>query len=278
MGYELMVGFLNAKGHTGVFDDMFRRLRAMIDRVLIVGYGIVGHNLSKELAALSPVVYDKYKGMDERVPGMRYDLAFICVDTPRTEDCPCDTSEVMDAILHNDAETFVIKSTVLPGTTDRLCAETGKPCVFSPEYYGGTQHANAYDYRYSILGGKREPCVKVIQKLQQVYDGRHTFRITDATTAELTKYMENAFLATKVSFCQQFFDIAQSLGVCYEELRELFVLDPRVNPSHTFVSREHPWWSSHCLDKDVPAIADAFDAPLIRAVVDYNESRKAMHE
>ena len=64
------------------------------------------------------------------------------------------------------------------------------------------------------------------------------------------------------------------MDVDYEELRELFVLDPRVNPSHTFVDRMHPYWSSHCLDKDVPAIANAYKAPLLQEVIKFNENTK----
>ena len=86
--------------------------------------------------------------------------------------------------------------------------------------------------------------------------------------------MENSFLATKVSFCQQFWNIANEIGVDYEELRELFVLDPRVNPSHTFVYDDHPYWDSHCLNKDVPAIADAYNAELLNAVIAFNEKQK----
>ena len=116
--------------------------------------------------------------------------------------------------------------------------------------------------------------MKVVQILQRVYDGTHSFRITDARTAELAKYMENSYLAMKVSFCQQFYDIAGKTGVCYEELRELFVLDPRVEASHTFVYRDRPYWDSHCLNKDVPAIAKAYDAPLLLDMIAFNEARK----
>ena len=63
--------------------------------------------------------------------------------------------------------------------------------------------------------------------------------------------MENSYLATKVSFCQQFYNLAEQIGVDYEELRELFILDPRVNPSHTFVYRDKPYWDTVCLNKDV---------------------------
>jgi len=241
--------------------------------VLIVGNGVVGSNLALELSALEPDMYDKYKGEDGRNLG-GYEVAFICVDTPRTEDSACDVSEVRNAIMENDADLYVVKSTVLPGTTEMLMSETGKRIVFSPEYYGATQHCNNHDYEFTILGGAKGDCARVVQLLQRVYDGRHEFRITDARTAELAKYMENAWLAAKVSFCCQFCDIADSIGVAYEELRELFILDPRVNPSHTFVYRDHPYWESHCLDKDVRAVGDEFDAPLIKAIVAFNEAKK----
>ncbi len=244
-------------------------------RTLIIGYGTVGSNLSHELARLCPDVCDKYKGIDERHG--RYDVAFVCVDTPLA-DGTLDVIEVEAAIRDNDAEVYVIKSTVLPGTTDRIREETGKRVVFSPEYYGSTQHANGRDrtitYDFTILGGEKADCVQVVQLLQEVYDGRHSFRITDAKTAELTKLTENSWIATKVSFCNQIFDVAEQCGVCYEELRELFLLDPRVNPSHTYVYRDHPWWDSHCLNKDVPAIARAYDAPLLDAVIAFNAERR----
>ena len=216
--------------------------------VLIIGVGTVGGNLSRELAALQPQLYDKYKGFDTRQGGAHYDAAFVCVDTPGTD---CDITEVRAAIMEHDADVFVIKSTVLPGTTERLKRESGKAVIFSPEYYGGTQHCNNFSFPFTILGGEKEACVKVVQILQSVYDGRHM----------------------KVSFCQQFFDIAEKAGVCYEELRELFVLDPRVEPSHTFVYRDKPYWDSHCLNKDVPAIAGAYDAPLLNDIIAFNEAR-----
>lgn len=245
-------------------------------RVLIIGHGTVGSNLEREIQKLKPDVVDKYKREDTREPGLRYDLAFVCVDTPRTEESECDMSEIWNAIEENDADIFVVKSTILPGTTMRLNMELGKRVIFSPEYYGGTQHCNNFEFDFTILGGDRESCLVVIQILQNVYDGRHQFRITDSTTAELVKYMENSFLATKVSFCNQFYDIAEQVGVDYEELRELFVLDPRVNPSHTFVYRDHPYWDSHCLNKDVPAIANTYDASFLKGVIMYNEHAKAI--
>lgn len=248
--------------------------------VLVVGYGVVGHNLARDIRVLNPDIYDKYKPLhNTKKDGVKYDIAFICVDTPYVDaENVCDTTEVEKAIIENDAEIYVIKSTILPGTTEKLIEKTGKNILFSPEYYGGTQHCNNFRFDFTILGGNKDCCRKVVQALQKVYDGRHTFRITDSRTAELTKYMENSFLATKVSFCIQFHEIAKKAGVAYEELRELFLLDPRVNKSHTFVYDDKPYWDSHCLNKDVPAIASAFDAKLLQSVIEYNNAIKCANK
>lgn len=274
--YKVMINYVSGERRCGKFEDIFTwgEERIYPSDILIIGYGTVGHNLEKELFKLKPAIYDKYKNKDTRFND-KYNIAFVCVDTPNNENSFCDLTEVKNAIEENNADIFILKSTILPGSTEKLCEETSKIILFSPEYYGGTQHCNNFEFDFTILGGDKEACYKVIQKLQQVYDGRHTFHVTDAKTAELAKYMENSWLATKVSFCNQFCNIAEDIGVNYEELRELFILDPRVNPSHTFVYRDHPYWDSHCLNKDVPAIAETYDAKLLKDVIKFNEEQKA---
>lgn len=242
---------------------------------LIVGYGVVGHNLADELKKLNPDIVDKYKTEFNTKRDIVYDVAFICVDTPYVSDKKvCDVAEVENAINENEAKVYVIKSTILPKTTQLLKERTGKRIVFSPEYYGGTQHCNNFTFDFTILGGSKNDCLYVQQLLQNVYDGRHIFKIVDSVTAELNKYMENAFLATKVSFCIQFYEICKKLGVNYEDLRECFILDKRLGESHTFVYEDTPYWDSHCLNKDVPAIAETYDAELLKAVIDFNKKMK----
>lgn len=277
--YNFMRDGKQLKDLSGPFENIIPWCENRLNKnnILIVGYGVVGQNLSNELKLLNPVIYDKYKYIGFNNINKKYHIAFICVNTPKIENELCDISEVRNAILANDADIYVVKSTVLPGTIDQLIEETHKNIIFSPEYYGETQHANNYDFDYTILGGDSKICSEVVQLLQKIYDGRHKFYITDTKTAELVKYMENSFLATKVSFCQQFFNIAEQIGVNYEQLRELFILDPRVNPSHTFVYRDQPWWDSKCFNKDVPAIAETFEAPLLKNVIDFNEQQKNLH-
>lgn len=243
--------------------------------VLIVGVGNIGSRLYKEYSRLSPDRHDPYKGYDEKRE-IRYDFVFIATDTPMKENGSCDLSQVRQALDETDAEVYVVRSTIPPGTTEKLRAETGKRIVFSPEFYGTTQHSDekSFDFSFTILGGAKEDCNAVVQLLQEVYDARHRFRITDSTTAELTKYMENCLLATRVSFCVQFWEIAKEYGVSYPEMREVLLNDERFSRAHTFVYDRHPYWESHCFDKDLRAIVAAADAPLIEGVIRYNERCK----
>ena len=248
----------------------------MKKKVLIVGVGNVGSNLYDEIGKLEPDRYDPYKGFFEKRDG-KYDFAFICVDTPQVDGGVADLTYVKAAMDETDAEIYVLKSTVPPKTTEELKKKTGKRIVFCPEYYGTTQHCNNFDFAFTTVGGDKADCNEVVQLLQDVYDARHKFCITDSTTAELAKYMENCFLATKVSFCVQFWELANRYGVNYPELRELFLNDPRVSKSHTFVYDDHPYWESHCLDKDTAAIiadAGAGGTAFVRAVVEYNKKCK----
>ena len=240
--------------------------------ILIIGYGVVGHNLARDLEKLQPDIYD-LKLEDKRKS--HYDFAFVCIDTKKMDTIDAPIDDLVDCIKNNNADIFIIKSTILPGSTEKLKELTGKRIVFSPEYYGGTQHCNNFEFNFTILGGDKKDCLAVQQLLQNVYDARHTFRIVDSKTAELAKYMENSWLATKVSFCNQFYNIAKENDIDYETLRELFILDPRVNPSHTFVYDEHPYWSSHCLNKDVPTIAKWGNAELLQAIIKFNEKQKS---
>ena len=243
----------------------------MHNKILIIGYGVVGKNLEKELEKMDPDICDKYQNIHSKQP--YHDFGFICVNTPLRNNA-LDISEVKAAILENECGIYIAKSTCPVGTIDNLKQETGKRIVFSPEYYGETQHCNNYDFNFTILGGAKEDCQEVVQVLQNVYDGRHHFHIVDARTAELAKFMENSWLATKVTFCNAFFRAAEREGVSYEELRELFLLDPRVNPSHTFVYRDHPYFQSKCLDKDVPAAASQLESEFLHKILEINDGYK----
>ncbi len=223
--------------------------------ILIIGYGVVGKNMHKifpEAAVIDPNATIWPERDDET-----YDVGFVCVPTEALPDGRADVSIVLAAVAeHQDCEVLCIKSAVSPGTT-QLLIDLGRRIVVSPEYFGATQHANAVDYNFVILGGNPEDTIRVALAYQEVKTGDFRFGQTDATTVELVKYMENAWIATKVTFCNEFANIAKAFGVHYSVLRELWLEDPRVSRSHTFVYPDDPGWDSHCLNKDVSAIIAA---------------------
>ena len=239
--------------------------------VLIIGKGVVGSNLGEELSVLAPDYSDPPLGIKPK--NKRYKFGFVCVDTP-LKDGTLDISIVKSAIVENDCDIYVIKSTVPVGFTDKIAGETGKKILFSPEYYGSTQHANSKTFDFTILGGNKDVAHETQQLLQKVYSAYHSFMIVDAKTAELAKLMENAWIATKVTFCCEFAKAAAETGVDYTTLREAFLKDPRVSASHTFVYDETPFWDSHCLNKDVVCAANQLEIELLKYIVEINDKSK----
>ncbi len=248
-------------------------------KILIVGHGNIGKHMHKELLALNPDIYDPNQPEHSVKTGKRYDIAFICVPTDKNADGSCDISVVTEAVRETDADVIVIKSTVPPGTTDKLISTTGKKIIFSPEQYGVTVHCKD-DPGFVILGGDRKLCAKVADMYSKVKDGSYRYYFTNSRTAELSKYMLNCFLALKVTFCCEMADVAEGFGISYPELRELFVADERVGRSHTYVYADKPYYDSHCFNKDVPAFLSfaSAESPLISCMDQINRWRKEKNE
>ena len=227
--------------------------------VAIIGAGAVGRAMQQVFP--DAVMYDEPLGLGTREAVNACRVAFVCVPTPPDPSGACDTSIVESTVAWLACETIVVRSTVAPGTTARLARESGKRVVFQPEYGPGETpdhpYADTRDIGWAILGGPREWTGPVVDLYQHVLSSSVVIQQTDSTTAELAKYMENAFLATKVMFCNEFYDIAQALDVEYHELRELWLLDPRMGRSHSWVHPEDRGFGGKCLPKDLDALLRA---------------------
>ena len=247
-------------------------------RTAIVGYGAVG----KAMQALLPdaVIYDTAPGMpNDRDAVNECGIAFVCVPTPCSPDGTCDISAVEEVISWLRSPLIVLRSTVPPGTTESLAGRYGKRLVFQPEYMGETHAHPLADLRgrdFIVLGGVRDDTAEVAAAYSEVYHSSIQFFFTDATTAELAKYMENCFYAAKVVFCSEFHMIARTFGVAYNELREIWLADPRISRDHTFVYPDNVGFGGKCLPKDVSALiefarSNGFDPALMKAVRDIND-------
>jgi UDPglucose 6-dehydrogenase len=205
-------------------------------RVGIVGCGIVGkvHHEAFLAANIETAIFDKfdtqYSGPAQIKEVNSCDLVFIAVPTPPRPDGSCDVTAVEEVVGWVNRP-MCIKSTIPPGTTNRLIAESGKQIVFSPEYTGETAfhpHKGRLSMDVVAVGGRRDTAELVVNVYTQVLGPEPVYIITDAVTAELAKYMENCFFATKVAFVAQFLLLAQSFGADFTTMREIWAADTRV--------------------------------------------------
>lgn len=223
-----------------------------------VGAGVVGKAM-QELCGPTTVMYDPnipdYAGNKDAIN--RCDLVFVNVPTPMAPDGSCDTSIVEEVVSWIEARLIILRSTVAPGTTDRLRETYGKEIVFQPEYLGETPAHVFIDMGtrpFAVLGGTPEARSQAADFYKHFYNAYMQYYFCDAITAEVCKYMENAFYAMKVTFVNEFYDIAQAHGVNFNELREAWLADTRISRDHTFVYPDARGFSGKCLPKDCNAI------------------------
>ena len=239
-------------------------------KIGIVGLGVVGQSMKKLFSPKFEIlVYDKFQECNTKADINGCDLAFISVSTPTGADgYSCDTSAVEECVSWITAPTC-IRSTVTPGTTNKLSAKQPR-LAFCPEHLRETTW-DKFENDFVIVGGEASVCQLVISVFQTILGANTKYMTTDSTTAELSKYMLNCYLATKVAFCNQFQEISQRYGVDYNELRELWLLDKRIGRSHTVITEERGF-GGKCLPKDLRAIiSDNPEAAILQAVNNYND-------
>jgi nucleotide sugar dehydrogenase len=192
------------------------------------------------------------------------DLGVVCVPTPQGGDGHCNTALVEKTVRWLTTPIILIKSTVAVGTTDRLKAATGKRLVFSPEYCGESSYWTPYRFHteivetpFFVFGGDPADTSPLVDCFMKVAGPTKRYLLTAARTAEMAKYMENTFYATKITFCYETAEICRALGVDYNEAREVWLADPRLNPMHTavFADNDLPF-SGKCLTKDLAALVE----------------------
>lgn len=250
-------------------------------KIGIIGYGHVGKAM-KELFK-DAIVYDKYLNIGSMNEINDCYGAFICVPTPMKKDGSCDTSAVEETINACTAKVIILRSTVRVGFTKEMEMKTGKKIVFQPEYYGETvahPFANLSDRTWLSFGGMKDAIDLAIDVYKTVINANVRIYQASSDEVEMAKYMENAFLATKVTFCNEMFEICEKLGVDYNQAREIWIADPRIGTSHTLVYKDNRGYGGSCLPKDISSINEqaetaGCDTTLLKAVIKKNEIVKS---
>ena len=241
-------------------------------KIGIVGKGFVGsavqNGFSPNTGCDAEVrVYDKnpsrsLHSLEETVN--ESDVVFISVPTPAGIDGKIDLTILNDAINDinevsiNRETIFLVRSTVVPGTTSNIQQTFPKlRIVFNPEFL--TERSANFDFinqtRF-ILGGSKDNTTKVADLFRDRFGESIPVIETNYETAELIKYMNNCFFATKVSFLNEMYQVAEKSGVDWEVALDGFVRDGRIGHSHVNVPGHDGklGFGGCCFPKDVQAI------------------------
>ena len=244
-------------------------------KIGIIGQGYVGSAIKIGFEPYYELeTYDKYN-VDKSTCSLekiveRCDVIFVCVPTPMNKDGSCNTEIVENVVddinKHNSKEKIVvIKSTISPGTTDRLNKKYKKiSVIFNPEFLTEANFIEDFkNQKRIILGGTRKGTNKLRQIYGYVFPKAHIIK-TGSKTAEMVKYMTNTYLATKVSFANEIYQVCEKLKIDYDKVVEYSTLDERLGYSHWSVPGhdEDFGFGGHCLPKDLEALislADDYD-------------------
>lgn len=230
-------------------------------KVGVIGNGFVGEAISFAFSSVAEMyIYDTdpSKSLNDIESVHKCDFVFVCVPTPMYEDGSQDLSYVESAFEKaNEGPVYILKSTVLPGTTETLSKQyPNSKIIFSPEFLTErTAKLDMLTQSRIILGGD----FSITEKAKFLFLERFKIKNiiqTDSKTAELTKYMNNTFFATKVSIMNEFKLLCDKIGANWEDALRGFISDGRIGDSHLNVPGHDGklGYGGTCFPKDVNAL------------------------
>jgi len=240
-------------------------------KIGIIGRGFVGSAVEFGFSAQTGCdaivkVYDKnpklsQNSLEETLN--ESDFVFLSVPTPSNYDGSINLEILEQALfdinkINNRSNIILIRSTIVPGTTRNFQDSfSNLNLVFNPEFL--TERSAKYDFinqsRF-ILGGKTKDTSKVADLFRWRFGETTSIIETNFETAELIKYMNNCFFATKVSFLNEMKLMSDKIGADWVTAVEGFVRDGRIGHSHLSVPGPDGklGFGGSCFPKDIQAI------------------------
>src|SRR5438552_1456121 len=229
---------------------------------------------------------------DAKAAVLQTEISFLCVGTPSQRNGKLDLSGV-ERVCEQIGEALrekkgfhwvVLRSTVLPGTTETLVVPaleraSGKRAsvdfgvCFHPEFLReGSAITDFLEPPFTVIGTCANADAPILRELYGWAPG-NIFE-TSATTAEMVKYVSNAYHAVKVGFANEIGTLCREMHVDTQAVTEIFLSDTRLNVSPAYLRPGFAFGGS-CLPKDLRAItyrAKELDLqlPLLEALMPSN--------
>ena len=278
--------------------------RTNIGLAAIVGFGVVGTATAAALsrAGVRIAYVDPDKGFKDESP-LTLPWVFVCVPTPYRADLPgsgCDldtivlVAERLSAIVDEALErerlqggqrartAIVIRSTVPPGTTDRMQKRyPGFDWVHWPEFLTESTAVRDGLYPRRVVVGYTDRSIEAAAALVDLGRGAPFVELVPAAEAEMVKYFSNAFYATAVSFANQLYELCEARGIDYEVVRRCAEHDPMMARYHLDVHHKgFRGYGGKCLPKDAKTLLawarlHNADLGVLRSADEYNDQLTA---
>lgn len=233
-------------------------------KIGIIGNGFVGNSIAFGFSPTHEVkVHDKdpKRNLNTIEEVLECDFIFVAVPTPMNEDGSISLKVVEKALQEISDKNIInniviLKSTMVPRSTDGFIKQFPKlNIVFNPEFL--TERTAKLDFLTQariILGGSKTLTNHVAKLFKERF--MHTYIIeTDTITAEMVKYMNNVFFATKVSIMNEMKMMCDAIGANWNEALKGFAADQRIGDSHLHVPGPDGkmGFGGSCFPKDINA-------------------------
>ena len=243
----------------------------MKKKIGIIGNGFVGNSIAFGFSPTHEIrIHDKdpKRNLNTMEEVLECDYVFVAVPTPMDAKGVISLDIVMAALVEvykknkRTDNIIILKSTMLPGTTGLLKEQFPTlNIIFNPEFL--TERTAKLDFLTQariILGGNP----KHTNKVKDLFEERfmHCYVIEmDTTTAEMIKYMNNIFFASKVSIMNEFKQVCDMVGANWEIAVKGFAADQRIGDSHLNVPGPDGKYGfgGSCFPKDINAFMNLSD-------------------
>lgn len=236
----------------------------------IIGYGMVGKAVKYGFNRAHCVYSDpKINSVTvEAVCAMEPDAIFVCVPTPTDDTNYTLLRGVLQQIKDSEYKGLtVVKSTVLPQYLEDF------DVLYNPEFLSrATANQDFVNPPFVLIGGNRA------EELLEVYRNKSSVNLdnvilTDVKTAALAKYTMNSFYATKITFMNEMYEVAQKLDVNWASVTSILKQQPWMGTHHFDVPGpdRQRGFGGPCLPKDTEALVKHFNVKLLKSVLDVNE-------
>ena len=220
-------------------------------KVGIIGCGFVGGALKAWLEEnnkdVQVFVSDPPKGYNDDLSGI--DIAFLQIHVPTEDDGTQNLTLMKELIRKLPNVPVFVRTTILPGTSDRLSKETGHQVCYMPEFLTERTHIEDFKKQTMVFTG-------AVDLLIKVFPGKK-FTVMSPLEAELTKYIHNVFGAYKVTYFNAAKEYVEKMGGDWAKVHTGVLLSGYINDTHTYVPGPDGklGYGGKCFPKDVNAFA-----------------------